>query len=194
MWYEFLCLCVVTQSCPTLCDPMDHIPLGSPIPGILQARTLEWPAISSSRSSCQPRDQAWSPALAGRFFTTEPMGKARCCVRWVIKGTCRKGHLRALESHGCGQGCCVRHLGESEVLPKWKHLQGQTQNTKQPQQSGLDQGRPRGQALQGQTLLTWPLPSDIRTLSDGCPPVPTCSPPLTTRSPAGCFMKMSLKA
>ena len=138
--------------------------------------------------------ELWSPALAGRFFTTEPMGKARCCVRWVIKGTCRKGHLRALESHGCGQGCCVRHLGESEVLPKWKHLQGQTQNTKQPQQSGLDQGRPRGQALQGQTLLTWPLPSDIRTLSDGPPPVPTCSPPLTTRSPAGCFMKMSLKA
>ena len=103
MWYELLCLCVVTQSCPTLCDPVDHSPPGSPIPGILQARTLEWAAISSSRSSCQPRDQASSPALAGRFFTTEPLGKARCCVRWVIKGTCGKGHLRALESHGWGK-------------------------------------------------------------------------------------------
>ena len=30
------------QSCPTLCDPIDGSPLGSPIPGILQARTLEW--------------------------------------------------------------------------------------------------------------------------------------------------------
>ena len=34
------------QSCPTLCDPTDSSPLGSPVPGILQARTLEWVAIS----------------------------------------------------------------------------------------------------------------------------------------------------
>ena len=37
------------QSCPTLCDPIDGSPLGSPIPGILQARTLEWVAISFSK-------------------------------------------------------------------------------------------------------------------------------------------------
>ena len=36
------------QSCPTLCDPIDGSPPGSPVPGILQARTLEWAAISSS--------------------------------------------------------------------------------------------------------------------------------------------------
>ena len=35
------------QSCPTLCDPRDSSPSGSPVPGILQARTLEWVAISS---------------------------------------------------------------------------------------------------------------------------------------------------
>ena len=34
------------QSCPTLCDPIDGSPPGSPDPGILQARTLEWVAIS----------------------------------------------------------------------------------------------------------------------------------------------------
>ena len=34
------------QSCPTLCDPIDGSPLGSPVPGILQTRTLEWVAIS----------------------------------------------------------------------------------------------------------------------------------------------------
>ena len=34
------------QSCPTLCDPRDSSPPGSPVPGILQARTLEWVAIS----------------------------------------------------------------------------------------------------------------------------------------------------
>ena len=37
------------QSCPTLCDPIDGSPSGSPIPGILQARTLEWVAISFSK-------------------------------------------------------------------------------------------------------------------------------------------------
>ena len=38
------------QSCPTLCDPRDGSPSGSPVPGILQARTLEWVAISSSNA------------------------------------------------------------------------------------------------------------------------------------------------
>ena len=38
------------QSCPTLCDPTDGSPSGSPVPGILQARTLEWVAISSSNA------------------------------------------------------------------------------------------------------------------------------------------------
>ena len=36
------------QSCPTLCDPIDGSPPGSPVPGILRARTLEWVAISFS--------------------------------------------------------------------------------------------------------------------------------------------------
>ena len=38
------------QSCPTLCDPIDGSPPGSPVPGILQARTLEWVAISFSNA------------------------------------------------------------------------------------------------------------------------------------------------
>ena len=38
------------QLCPTLCDPMDGSPPGFPIPGILQARTLEWVAISFSNA------------------------------------------------------------------------------------------------------------------------------------------------
>ena len=36
------------QSCPPLCDPIDGSPPGSPVPGVLQARTLEWVAISFS--------------------------------------------------------------------------------------------------------------------------------------------------
>ena len=38
------------QSCPTLCDPIDGSPPGSPVPGILPARTLEWAAISFSNA------------------------------------------------------------------------------------------------------------------------------------------------
>ena len=38
------------QSCPTLCDPIDGSPPGSPVPGILQARTLQWVAISFSNA------------------------------------------------------------------------------------------------------------------------------------------------
>ena len=38
------------QSCPTLCDPIDGSPPGSPVPGTLQARTLEWVAISFSNA------------------------------------------------------------------------------------------------------------------------------------------------
>ena len=49
------------QSCPTLCDPVDCSPPGSSVPGILQARILQWVAISFSRGSFQPRD--WNPHL-----------------------------------------------------------------------------------------------------------------------------------
>ena len=38
------------QSCSTLCDPIDGSPLGSPVPGILQARTLQWVTISFSNA------------------------------------------------------------------------------------------------------------------------------------------------
>ena len=45
------------QSCPTLCNPMDHTVPGSSVLGILQARILEWVAMSSSRGSSQLRDR-----------------------------------------------------------------------------------------------------------------------------------------
>ena len=48
------------QSCPTLCDPRDGSPPGSPVPGILQARTLEWVAISFSRLLTKITLNRWS--------------------------------------------------------------------------------------------------------------------------------------
>ena len=47
---------LVAQSCPTLCGPMDCSPPGSSVHGILQARRLEWVAISFSKGSSRPRD------------------------------------------------------------------------------------------------------------------------------------------
>ena len=58
----------VTQPCPTLCDPVDCSPPGSSIHGILQARILEWGAVSFSRGSSQPRDWTRVSCIAGRFF------------------------------------------------------------------------------------------------------------------------------
>ena len=45
-----LCSAKSLQSCPTLCGPMDRSPPGFPVPGILQARTLEWVATSFSNA------------------------------------------------------------------------------------------------------------------------------------------------
>ena len=59
----------VTPSCPTLCDHVDCSLLGSSVHGILQARILEWTAISFSRGSSQPRDQTWVSHIAGRPST-----------------------------------------------------------------------------------------------------------------------------
>ena len=54
MFYDFPGAAAATakslQSCPTLCNPTDGSPPGSPVPGILQARTLEWVAISFSKA------------------------------------------------------------------------------------------------------------------------------------------------
>ena len=59
----------VAQLCPTLCDPMDCSPPGSSIHEILQARILEWVAISFSRGSSWPRDQTRVSCILSRCFT-----------------------------------------------------------------------------------------------------------------------------
>ena len=59
----------VTQSCPTLWDPMDCSPPGSSVHEILQARILEWIAIRFSRAPSWHTDQTQISHIAGRFFT-----------------------------------------------------------------------------------------------------------------------------
>ena len=60
---------LVSQLCLTLCDTMDSSPPDSSVHGILQARILEWVAISFSKGSSQPRECIQVSSLAGRFFT-----------------------------------------------------------------------------------------------------------------------------
>ena len=77
MLYVFdLCVCVlVTQSCLTLCDPVDCSPPGSSVHGIFQARVLEWIAISFSRGSFNPGIEPGSPELKADSLPPEPPGK-----------------------------------------------------------------------------------------------------------------------
>ena len=66
---------LVVQSCPTLCDPVDCSLPGASVHEILQARILEWVAISSSRGSSRPRDQTHISCIGRRILTTEPHGE-----------------------------------------------------------------------------------------------------------------------
>ena len=78
-------LCLLTKKvkvkslsrCPTLCNPMDCSPPGSSVHGILQARELEWAAISFSRGSSQPRDRTQVSHIADKCFTI-----------WVTREAC----------------------------------------------------------------------------------------------------------
>ena len=73
----------VSQSCSTLCDPMDCSLPGFSVHGILQARILEWVAIPISRGSFQPWNRSWVSHIAGRFFSvwaTREAQKYACLV------------------------------------------------------------------------------------------------------------------
>ena len=68
----------VTQSCPTLCDPIDCSLPGSSVHGIFQAIVLEWIAISFSRGSSLPRDRTHISCISciGGFFTNDTTWEA----------------------------------------------------------------------------------------------------------------------
>ena len=71
-------LCLVAQSCLTLCNPVDYSPPGSSVHGILQTRVLQWVSMLSSRGIFWPKDPthvSCVSCIVGRFFTTEPPGK-----------------------------------------------------------------------------------------------------------------------
>ena len=109
-----VCVCVCVQSlqlCLILCDPMDYRPPRSSVHGILQARILEWVAISFPRGSSRPRNGTrvccTSPALAGGFLLLGHQGsqnmqvwnlKYRTVKLWMDFPLCRKSMALTLVS------------------------------------------------------------------------------------------------
>ena len=83
------CCFSFAKSCPTLCDPMDRISLGSSVHVIFQARILEWVAISSSRGSSRPRDGAHVSCIGRWVLYTEPPGNPFLLILlWIKRATC----------------------------------------------------------------------------------------------------------
>ena len=80
IFYRILCASRTCISCPVLCHPMDWGPPGSSVHGTLQARILEWVAISYSRASSQPRDwtdiswASWIGRQPGYLFPSPDWG------------------------------------------------------------------------------------------------------------------------
>ena len=71
----FNTLCLVAQSCPTLCEPEDCSPPVSSVHGLLQARILEWVAIPFSRRTSQPTDWTQISCITSRFLPVWATGK-----------------------------------------------------------------------------------------------------------------------
>ena len=126
------------QSCPTLCDPVDGSPPGSPVPGILQARTLEWVAISFSNawkwkvkvksfSRVQILVTPWTAAYQAppsmgfsrqEYWSGVPLPSPFIRYRLIYSFLCSECHLPA-RRHWLGAGDTTmpkRHT----ALPSWE--------------------------------------------------------------------------
>ena len=108
------------QLCPTLCDPIDGSPLGSPVPGILQTRTLEWGAITFSdyclenpmdggawwasvRGVAKSRTQLSNFTLTFHFHALEKeMATHSSVLAWRIPGMGEPGGLPSMGLHRVG--------------------------------------------------------------------------------------------
>ena len=116
------------------CDPMDCSPPVSSVHGILQARILEWVAISFSTGSSQPKDWTWVSCIGGRFFTVWATREAlefRTCpqkqglspecppvnAKWsVLLGKTEKNNKMSGFGGGVGQGILSQSQAEKMFL------------------------------------------------------------------------------
>ena len=93
------------QSCPTLCNPRDGSPSGSAVPGILQARTLEWVAISFSNAWSEK--WKWSHSVMSDFLWPHELQPTRLLHPWDFPG----------KSTGVGCHHLLRELPHSPAIP-----------------------------------------------------------------------------
>ena len=94
------------QSCPTLCDPIDGSPPGSPVPGILQARTLEWVAISFSKA--WKEKWKWSRSVMSDSVPPHTQQPTRLLRPWDFPG----------KSTGVGCHCLLPYAARSKSITK----------------------------------------------------------------------------
>ena len=127
-------LVLVTQSCPTFCNPMDYSPPGSSVHGISQVRILEWVAISSSGGSSRPIDGDCGRQLRGGWTCPgefEALHSQREKGFWkAAKGENYRAELRGQDFGmplGTGDGEALRNeeinqnlFGRGGVSGKWK--------------------------------------------------------------------------
>ena len=111
--------CTHAQLCPTLCYPMDCSPWGSSVHGTLQARLLEWVAISSSRGSSWPRDGSGISCVScivGEFFAAEPPGKPHS-KRTVCIVVVAQGYPTLCDPMDCSpQGSSLHGILQARIL------------------------------------------------------------------------------
>ena len=86
-------LCLLSQSCPTLCNPMNCSPPGSSVHGILQARILEWVAMSSPGDLPNPGKEPRSPSLQAVHYRLSHQG--------LLSPECWVKHTKILQSSPC---------------------------------------------------------------------------------------------
>ena len=93
--YQYVCVCVcvcvcsIAQLCLILCDPMDHSPPGSSVHGIFPSKNtgVGW------RGSSRPRDRTRVSCIAGRLFTTQPLGCLLILKKFPILSSKATMHL-----------------------------------------------------------------------------------------------------
>ena len=114
------CCAKSLQSCMTLCDAMDHSPLGSSVHGILQASILEWVAMTSSRGSSPPRDRTHSSCMDRWIPYHWALGKPIALSASTPKGSDpHRGHHWPLWRWA---GPCVEFRSHAPVCPLSFHL------------------------------------------------------------------------
>ena len=117
-----------TQSCPTLCDPVDGSPPGSSVHGIPQTRILEWVAVSSSRGSSQPRDQtrnSWVSCLAGSLYHLRRLGSPSgvCKTVWQTLAFRHSAQWSSGWDDGLPGGTCRIQGRDAWEAPTWTGLE-----------------------------------------------------------------------